>query len=147
MKRPGFTQMAFQIRQETAADFKAACEGVGTSATTMVLAFMFMLSSKAKAGRLRLPVRLADDDDIPLKNLQVVLDRAESLTEVRDLVHTVLRDGPPLNWNSHIGPGADWSNELREAIDARLSDLRRAHDGTTAGAEKRGRHARRAAKK
>jgi hypothetical protein len=60
-----------------------------------------------------------------MKNLQIVLDRADNAEEIRDLVHTVLGSSLPLTWTSQIGPGADWTEELKAAVNARLAELRR----------------------
>lgn len=138
MKRSGFTQMSFQIRDDVAADFKTACDAIGVPASAVVTAFMSMVSSKAKARRLRLPLRLSDDDDIQLKHLQIVLDRAKRVEDVQDLVHTVLRGGYPLTWESQIGPDADHTDELRDAVEKRLAELHGGSDHDTAAKKKRG---------
>jgi hypothetical protein len=60
------------------------------------------------------------------RHLQVVLDLARTVEEVKDLVYTVLTQGWALDFDSDI---ADWNaphlDELRKAVGSRLAQLRR----------------------
>lgn len=59
------------------------------------------------------------------RHLQVVLDLAHTVEEVKDLVYTVLQKGWPLSWDSPVG---DWEEpylrELKVAVESRLTHLR-----------------------
>lgn len=65
-----------------------------------------------------------EDDNIPILWLGRVLMKVRDLTELKDIVATVLVAGFELGWNSEIGPGADHIEELDAAIDKRLTEIR-----------------------
>jgi len=59
------------------------------------------------------------------RHLQVVLDLAKTVEEVKDLVYTVLNKGWSLDFDSALGWNDPNLKELKTAIEARLKQLRR----------------------
>lgn len=62
------------------------------------------------------------------RHLQVVLDLARTVDEVKDLVYTVLNKGWSLEWDSAIGWNEPNLKELKTALEARLKQIRRVKD-------------------
>ena len=62
------------------------------------------------------------------RHLQVVLDLAKTVEEVKDLVYTVLNKGWSLDFDSALGWNDPNLKELKTAIEARLKQLRRQKD-------------------
>lgn len=62
------------------------------------------------------------------RHLQVVLDLAKTVEEVKDLVYTVLNKGWSLEFDSALGWNEPNLKELKTAIETRLKQLRRSKD-------------------
>lgn len=118
-----------RVADEDWCEFKNACDQTGVSASTVIRdlckgAIPYMVS-QCPDGRWR-PPALVDQEEQTwgLPEIQIVLDLAKTVDEVKDLIYTVLEKNL-ISWDTSIPVDRDgYRKMIKDAVKTRLKDIR-----------------------
>ncbi len=122
-------RIEFRSTPEQLSEFSEACKKVEVSASTIIRdlckAAIPYMATQCKDGQWRPPV-LADREAHTwgLPELQIVLDHAKTVDEVKDLIDTVLQRNL-ISWDTPIPTDREgYLKMIKDAVKARLKELR-----------------------